>query len=277
MEYNFPIPNVKVKQSKQFRKIEAPLFDDGFFSVNAQETAVNVKGVATYFARYGKQIEVFPQNGAEKSKIEYFLNNWGVVSILHQRRIINFHASSFGFGGKGIMICGDSGAGKSSLTASFCLDGAEFISDDITPVIFKSGRPYILPIENKIQLREETVIQLGMMNRKQTAANPFNHKLICNLKAATKDSIPLVHVFWINISNTNRLTFTELNGPEKFVMLRGEICGWEMLKGMRETEKAYMKKLVDISCVVEITRINRPEGMQLVKLYEIVKDYLENN
>jgi len=41
------------------------------------------------------------------------------------------------------MICGDAGAGKSSLTASFCLEGAEFLTDDVTPLLFRDGKPFI--------------------------------------------------------------------------------------------------------------------------------------
>ncbi|MCK7461457.1 MAG: hypothetical protein MZU84_05035 [Sphingobacterium sp.] len=55
--------------------------------------------------------------------------------------------------------------GKSSLTASFILDGSEFISDDISPVIFRDSKPYMWPLNRPIKLREHSIEQLKI-NRK---------------------------------------------------------------------------------------------------------------
>lgn len=58
------------------------------------------------------------------------------------------------------MILGETGAGKSSITASFLLEGAEFLSDDITPVIFPEGMPNLWPLNSTLKLRENAVKQL---------------------------------------------------------------------------------------------------------------------
>ena len=61
-----------------------------------------------------------------------------------------------------VMICGDSGAGKSSLTAAFCLFGAEFLTDDVTPMTIIGGKPYINAISDRIKLWDHTLKHLGL-------------------------------------------------------------------------------------------------------------------
>lgn len=261
----------------QKRKVESPLFDDGLFCVNQKEISVDVKGVAQYYTSNGDSIHITPYNGVDDSAVEHFLNSWGLVSILHQRNMINFHASSIMLNGKGIMICGDSGAGKSSLTAAFSLNGAEFVSDDITVVILKKGKPVINKISNQIALKKEAISQLSLENKIPLKTIPFNNKKTYHFPEPNEKEIPLTHVIWLNTFDKAEagLEFSEINGMDKFTMLRGEICGWEMLKGMPGTETLYLKQLIDISRNIRITKIVRPKTYHLSQLKKEVKAYLK--
>lgn len=58
------------------------------------------------------------------------------------------------------MLCGESGAGKSLLTAAFCKDGCQFLTDDVTPIVFANERPYILPRSDKLKLCDDSLKQL---------------------------------------------------------------------------------------------------------------------
>lgn len=48
---------------------------------------------------------------------------------------VPFHGCAVAISGQGVLICGESGAGKSSLTAALVAEGAQFISDDLTAVL----------------------------------------------------------------------------------------------------------------------------------------------
>ena len=52
--------------------------------------------------------------------------------------------------------------------------------------------------------------------------------------------------------------FYEPSPAEAFAMLRGEICSWEILAGMPETEAAYLQQLVAIIGKVHFVRVVRP-------------------
>lgn len=55
--------------------------------------------------------------------------------LLAWRGILPFHGCAVSIDGKGVLICGESGAGKSSLTAALVAEGAQFISDDLSVVV----------------------------------------------------------------------------------------------------------------------------------------------
>lgn len=276
MNFRFPLNDVKIEIATEKKVVENPLFDDGFYRSSQNEFSIELEGVASYHVSNGNQIKIYPLEGATPEMIELFLNNWGVVGILHQRKILNFHSSSFNLNGNGIMVCGDSGAGKSSLTAAASLNGAQFLTDDITAVIFREGNPVIMPFPNRIALKEETITQLDLRKYKPVATNPFNQKNIFDFGSLDSPNIPLSHVLWINVHKKNKLEFSELEGLEKFTMLRGEICGWEMLNGMKETETIYMNQLLNISRNIRITKILRPQVFPLVELTNAVNGYLQS-
>ena len=55
--------------------------------------------------------------------------------LLAWRGSIPYHGCAVSIEGKGVLICGASGAGKSSLTAALIAEGAQFISDDLSVVV----------------------------------------------------------------------------------------------------------------------------------------------
>jgi hypothetical protein len=55
--------------------------------------------------------------------------------LMAWRGLLPFHGSAISVEGQGVLICGESGAGKSSLTAALVAEGAQLISDDLSVVV----------------------------------------------------------------------------------------------------------------------------------------------
>ena len=139
MNFNFPLKDVKIEITSEKKKVGSPLYEDGFYCLNQHEFSMDVKEVAWFYVSGGDFISILPYPGANQTTIELYLNGSAYGAILHQRKILPLHGSCFRYKGSGVMICGDAGAGKSSLTASFCLKGAEFLTDDVTPLLIRAG------------------------------------------------------------------------------------------------------------------------------------------
>lgn len=274
MKLQSVLPGISVRQCISPRIINDPGYSGENIQVNQREFATRIEGVGSFYACDGKEVEFSAESGADPDWVQLCLNGQVLVALLHQLRIISFHASSFIHNGLGVMILGETGAGKSSLTVSFALAGAGFLSDDLTPVIFRETVPYIWPLYRDIKLREDTVSQLGVNRQNLREAERGTGKQYLNVHRAEVIDHQLSTILKIEIGNCGKPEFHEPSPAEKFSLLRSEICSWEMLAGMPETEVAYLQQLVKIVEQVKIVRVVRPAGIEIADLHTAVREYL---
>ncbi len=200
MRFNFPLKDVKIEITTLKKRSRSPLFEDGFYWLNQSEFSMDVKDVAWFYASGGNFISIMPYQGAGKTSIELYLNGSVYGAILHQRKTLPLHGSCFRYNGSGVMICGDTGAGKSSLTASFCLNGAEFLTDDVTPLLFKEGKPFIWALSDRIKLWSDTLKQLEQEEAGLHKVDPEWEKYYYPMVEAGGIMVRLEHVFILEIA-----------------------------------------------------------------------------
>lgn len=275
MNPEFPLHDVILRRVKTPRRVEFPLYDNDCCQVSQDEFTLQAEGIGSFYARNGNEVEYAPANYADPAWVKRYLHGEILAVLLHQRKIINFHASSFIHNGNGIMLLGETGAGKSSLTAAFALNGASFLSDDLTPVVIRNGESLIWPVHKTIKLSPNTIDQLRIGQEYIQKAETGTGKYFLHLKKANITDYPLHFIIKIEIGNDPDPAFYEPLPSEKFTLLRSEICSWEMLAGMPETETAYLQQLLEIVKKVKMIRIVRPQEFDVKELYRIVAEYLD--
>src|SRR5690554_6679524 len=159
MIVNFPLPDVNIKETEVIRAVKMPLISTDNLQLNQNEFYMQIDGVGKFYACNGKEIEFNPEPDASQSSVELYLNGSVYGAILHQRMILPLHGSSFVWKEHSVLLCGESGAGKSSLTAGFCFSGAEFLTDDVTPIKIENHKPVIIPLSDRIKLWNDSLIQ----------------------------------------------------------------------------------------------------------------------
>ncbi len=272
MRFNFPLKDIRIDIAKLKREVKSPTFSDEFYNLNQDEFSMDVQDVAWFYVSGGNFISLVPYPGAERTSIELYLNGSAYGAVLHQRRILPLHGSCFRYGGSGVMICGDAGAGKSSLTASFCLNGAEFLTDDVTPLLFKDGHTYIWALSDRMKLWRDTLEQLNKDEEELQRIHPEMEKFYYPMDNAAGDTFRLDQIYILKIQDTDTVEFEELSGSSKFIALRNEIYRIEYLKGMPENEPVYFKNLIDISNHLRVFRVNRPRIIKILELMNLIKE-----
>jgi hypothetical protein len=271
---SLPLKDVSIRKVMSPRDILAPAYSDNQWKVNPHECSVVVDGVGQFYVRDGREVEVCPFANVDPDWMNWSLNSQVLVALLHQRKIINFHASSLIHNERGILILGETGSGKSSLTAAFSLNGAGFLSDDLTPIIFKEQKPYIWPLYRQIKLRESALQQLNIDPALLKKAEKGTDKYFLTVHKARVSSYPLHVILKLEVGDEPGIYIHEPKSDESFALLRSEICSWEMLRGMPETEKAYLQQLIEIVHSVRVARVTRARGVEVSELYEAVICYL---
>ncbi len=217
-----------------------------------------------------------PFPGVDEEWINIYLNGQVLAALMHQRKILNFHASSFIHNNKGVILLGETGAGKSSLTAAFVLSGAGFLSDDFTPVIFEGAKPLIWPVYKKIKLRENTIRQLGIPDHLLSGKEKVTGKYFLQVDHGQSSHFPLDVILKVEIGEVPEPQFIYPSSAESFTLLRSEVCSWEFLAAMPETETAYLQQLLEIVHQVPVIRVVRPVECDVKELYQLVKGFLKN-
>ena len=268
MQFKFPL----IK-----KEVEKPLYDDGFFRLNQNEFSMDVENVGWFYASGGNYISMVLNPAATQASIELYLNGSTYGAILHQRKIMPIHGSCFIYNNKGIMLCGESGAGKSSLTASFCHNGSTFLTDDVTPILFSEGLSFILPLSDRIKLWEDSLNQLKLEKGDLAQIYQDYQKFYLPVDSNISEPYPLHLVFIIEKYENGEIKFQELQGIERFTALRNEIYRWEYLQGMKASEASYLNDLITISNLVKVIKVFRPEKIEIETLRAILAKKIVNH
>ncbi|MDX1640792.1 MAG: hypothetical protein R3220_03785 [Balneolaceae bacterium] len=270
----FPLDDVEIIRTDEISQVKKPFFFNDWMSISASEFTMTVENVGSFYAGNGKRIEYKPDEKADSSAIELYMNGSVYGAILHQRRILPLHGSSFIFDETGVMFCGESGAGKSSLTASFCLNGSSFLTDDVTPVLFEDGKPHIWPKSGKVKLWDDSLQQLKREKSELTKIRPEDEKYYFPIDLKQVEAYPLNRILILEITDTDEVSFEQVEKVEAFTYLHQEIYRREYLGAMPETEAAYLEQISLICNETDIFRVSRPAAITISNMRKKVIGFL---
>ena len=266
MSFRFPLKDVAIQPAVYKRQVENASYHTDYIRLNQNEFTLDIAGIGWFYAHSGNYVMVLPDADANAASVDLYLNGSVYGAILHQRKTLPLHGSCFGYRGLGIMICGDSGVGKSSLTTSFCLNGADFLTDDVTPILFRSGKPHIWGTSDRIKLWSDSLLQLNQPETGLERIFPEQGKFYFPMESDTDTVFPLNHVFILHIHSKPDVCVQTLRGVEKFTALRNEVYRREYLRGMPESESAYLEQLITLSQASTVTEIYRPADISIAQL-----------
>lgn len=277
MEFRFPLNDVNIKMVELQTKVSAPLFSDEWNEINEREFSLDVEGVAWFYVKDGNYIEIVPYNSYDLHTLELYLNSSVYGAILHQRKILPLHGSSFIYNGKGVMVCGESGAGKSSVTVAFCLSGSRFLTDDVSIIINKMNLPFIQPLSDKVKLWNDSLEQLNINKDGLVQITQETEKFYFPFPtdAEKEENYLLSYLFLLELYDGPDVSFRELTGAEKLTILRNQIYRIEYLLGMPENEKHLFNLLSLISKNVKLIQVKRPAEIPIHKMMQLIKSQLE--
>lgn len=275
MAFSFPLDFVQITINKEKTEIDLDsLYTNKSIRINETDFWLRVDKVATYRVKNGYEIAVSPFPGVDTASIQLFLNGSVFGAVLHQRGIIPFHGCSFELNQEGIIICGYSGAGKSSVTAAFCQQGARFINDDITPVSIDESGIFIMPIRTRIKLWEDALTALSIGTENLEKIRPSMQKFYVPVENNSQDKQKLNTLIVLGIHDSNRYEVMRPVGMEKFNLLRSHIYRKIYLKGMPKAERNLFSQLLKLSQSVEVLHILRPQTSSIHVTMEFIRGQL---
>ncbi|MBR6308499.1 MAG: hypothetical protein IKR39_07795 [Lachnospiraceae bacterium] len=210
----------------------------------------------------------------EDSKLNSYLLGFGMALIALQKGILPIHSSGIMKGNNAILISGDSGAGKSSLTAEYIESGFDLMADDVTYI--KKGEddmPYAYPAfpyqklcRNEVEKRhqgEEGLVYIGEEKDKFLVPWRGNY---------TAGSRPLRAIVFMSKYDGNELKIMELKGFEKYMVLGRALFMLALLRD-KVHQKDIGENVMWLASKVPVIGVLRPDGKDT--LAEITRETME--
>jgi hypothetical protein len=183
----------------------------------------HVPQVARFLVTDGNEVVVDLHESSTTTDAAPFLLGTAFGVLLHQREQLVLHAATVSYRGRGLALCGVTGAGKSTLAAALCRAGCDFVGDDVAAIRFdEGGAPTILPDGRQHRLWMDAVEQLALTDRLGPPVRPCIKKFhVDPPRTATQGPTLLSAIFILRTTNTPRLV--ELEPADAAALLRKEV------------------------------------------------------
>lgn len=238
------------------------VFESEEYKIGTREFLFRVPGVGEFFVSNGKTITVHPAPRSSIDDIYTYLLGTCIGAVLYQKGDVCLHGSVVKINGQGILIAGESGAGKSTVSSLLCKKGYAFLSDDVALVRRKEGMVYVYPSYPYKKLWEDAIEALEI-NEKERNHYPvigdLNKHSICFDDCFYSSSLKLSQMFHLEIADVNTVQIKEVSGVGKMNLLVNNTYRSFLIRycGL---EKKYFDLCSVILDQVKMFEILRPQG-----------------
>lgn len=167
-----------------------------------------------------KTIDLWPDVSLSTETLKRILIDQLVPRILAAQDALVLHAGSVVVGESAIALMGDTGAGKSTLTASFYSQGATLVNDDAVVVSTKHDQFFVSASHPSLRLLPDSMRKLLIDSAVSLPISQFTdkrHVVIANGKRHANPDFPLAALFFIGKEPTEQISL-RLLPPAQAVM-----------------------------------------------------------
>lgn len=276
MEIISPFNDVTVNVVRNISSLhELPIYQNSIWCANENELAFKIEHIASYKIQNGTKVDVYPHPDSDIDSIQLFLNGSVLGAVLHQRGILPFHGSSFIYKGRGVLICGNAGVGKSSVVASFCREEGRLVNDDITPVCFDNEHIMMVPLSTNLKLWDDAISLLQLDKTDLKKIRPSLNKYYVPEITREENIQPLLHALIVlRTHNQSHFEIKRPQGIERFNYLRHNIYRKVYLKGMPQTEKKYFRQLLTAANLLDVVVVFRPQTSNALETMKYIREQI---
>lgn len=258
--------DVVIEKGRVPSTIPNAVLDNPQKKIGADSFLLKVPNIASYFVEKGSRIVVEPEENALPEGIKTFLLGSCMGALLYQRKILPLHGSCVSADGRGILITGNSGAGKSTISSAMYKKGYKMITDDVAAVFAdESNAPLVHPSFPGQKLWEDAIDRIGRSEEKKPLnriLNDMNKYAIKSHAYFCDEPQPIKFIFEIIPASVGKVTIDEINGTEKLDLIMKNAYRKRFPHFMR-IEDWFFSQCVSVAKSISAFRIKRPNGVHL--------------
>lgn len=234
--------------------------DEFYCFVNAESMAFRIVNVAEYLVSADKiTVNLIREDVNQEVKTFLLGSAFGYAMILHKSVVL--HGGAVAKNNKGVIITGESGAGKSTVTNGLQERGYAFIADDVCSISRKDNKPHINLAYPQQKLCRDAALNLGYDLSELIYINEERDKFAVRLRDNyLPEGMSFNYIFEIVLSDGDELEIKKVTGHDKLQLLLRNVYRGEGAFSTWGVPVDYMKMCLLIASSIEAYQIARPKN-----------------
>lgn len=269
-------PQVELSYGEVPDHLKEKNVDFPFIEANKNQYLLKLNEIGSYLVENGNKITIQKHEKATPHDLEkYVLTNiFGALS--YQRNSIPMHGGVFIHEGKGILISGLSGNGKSSILTALYQKGYKLISDDITNLEVIENKVIAHPCFPRILLWKDTAEKLNIdLSSEKKLRSDMEKYLFPIDEKPLKNTIELKKIIVLTNSEIKEQNI-EVKGLGKIESLRKNTFKPWMVKSF-EKQKEHFLQLSKIANLVDLEVFQNDHKVGIEKSVNLFIEKLDSN
>lgn len=218
----------------------------------------------------GNQIIYSLKEGGNSEYLRNYILGWGMSMLALQRGILAIHCSAVTGERGAILICGESGAGKSTMTTAFLENGYRLMADDMAFVEVKPGEKALAsPAFPYQKLCRDAALAKGYNLDELIYIDEDKDKFLVPYREEFQlDTVPVRGMLVLGVINGDEVLTREVIGLNRFHMVANNLFLRHLL-GEQKYEPRTGQLCLNMAAAVPIEFIGRPAG------YDTAREVME--
>lgn len=211
--------------------------------------------------RDGNKLIYKLKEGMREDYLRSYISGWGMSMVALQRDTLSFHCSAVSDDEGAILICGDSGSGKSTVTAQLLDRGYNLMSDDMAWIYTEKGvASYAAPAFPFTKLCRDAALEKGYSLDELIYIDEDKDKFLVPYKRPyNPNRLPIKGIIMLGKTDGEEVVKSEITGINKFHFMANNLFLRRLL-GDQKYSPEIGQLCLDVAALVPMATVFRPAG-----------------
>ena len=271
-------PDLEIKFGKVPAVLTGPevIAKEKFF-ISPTEYLIHLP-ICSYYVKEGASITIELNENADLPSVRLFLLTNAMAAVLHQRNKVALHAGAIQTDKGLAVICGESGAGKSTTISALQQRGYKIFVDDVLVLEDAGAKVVGVAAYPTLKLWDDTIekLAIGVIPEEQKMRESVNKYRVSFQEDFTIKTIQIYKLFYLRKEEANTcIEVIKKDGLEAFKILYSQLYRTSMINNTQSQAILFerLNQLINQTGLFEVVRPTN--GNSIEEIVQIIEKEIQ--